>query len=356
MGLFSFGKKKSYGIDIGTQSIKICELLPKGDRVQLVNYAVWSNDGGEVIQEKGGNSMSPEYIAGIIKQMCKNSGIRMTEGYFAVPTFLAFSSIIQVPVMSEVELVKAVPLEARQYIPIPMSEVQIDWINLGKSVRTGKFNILLMAIPNTAIHKYTGIAKLLGINIKGFELDIFSQIRSINIKNRNTCVVDVGARSSTVSLINKRKELVMTRSFDVGGNQITNRIAEVLNLSTDRAERLKIDNGVVGDQGIAGIISNSLSQLVQQGIVKVIQDYQIEYAEEVDEVLVLGGISKMKGVLSFFENQLYKADEALKKIEVKLAIPNTKITVRKELEGIFADEIWADLSLAMGIALREFKS
>jgi type IV pilus assembly protein PilM len=351
MGLFS---KNAYGIDIGTQSVKIVELHKRGaNAFEVANYAHWNDDLGDTVQSKG-NSMSTDKVAGIISNMMKESGMKISEAYFAMPGFLSFSSVINLPKMSDAELAQAVPLEARQYIPVPMSDVQVDWINLGDNPTKDKTQVLIMAIPNSAIRRYTQIAQSLGIKIKGFELDIFSQIRSLELEPRNTCIVDIGARSSTVSIINENKELMMTRSFDVGGNQISTRISEVMNISMERAEQLKIDNGMVGDQGVASVIGGVIGAFIGDEVLRMLHEFNENREQKVEKVLICGGISRMKGVQDFVTQKLHSLDKNFIETEVAIAYPSNKLKVKGELYEEFVQNIWQDLSLAIGIALRQY--
>lgn len=351
MGLFS---KNAYGIDIGTQSVKIVELKKRGsNKFEISNYAHWNDDLGDIVQSKA-NSMATDKVADIVSNMMKESGMNISEAYFAMPGFLSFSSVISLPVMSDSELAQAVPLEARQYIPVPMSDVQVDWINLGPTAKGDKTQVLIMAIPNSAIRRYTQIAQKLGIKIKGFELDIFSQIRSLELEPRNTCIVDIGARSSTVSIINEKKELMMTRSFDVGGNQISTRISEVMNISMDRAEQLKIDNGMVGDQGVAGVIGGVVGAFLADEVLRMLGEFNEGQDRKVEKLLICGGLSRMKGVQDFVTQKIHSLDKDLIEMEVAIAYPSQSLQVKDVLYDEFVKNIWQDLSLAIGIALRQY--
>ena len=45
----------------------------------------------------------------------------------SIPSFSTFTTTIEMPYLSERELAKALPFEARKYIPIPLNEVVLDW-------------------------------------------------------------------------------------------------------------------------------------------------------------------------------------------------------------------------------------
>lgn len=353
--MFGLGAKRSFGIDIGTQTIKIAELQKRGGSYQVVNYAVWSDSLNEVLQEKGGKRVSSaKHIAGIIQNMMKQAGMNIEEAYFAIPSYLAFSAVVDFPMMSDEELTNAVPLEAKQYIPVPIEDVQVDWINLGKSEKMGGVQVLLMAIPNTVVAKYLKIARLLGIEVKGFELDVFSQIRSISLDPKVTCVVDVGARTSSVSILGADQQLMLTRSYDVGGNQITNQIASTKEVSSEEAESLKKGNGLNGsDEKTVQVVQSVMKNFIANDVGSLLREYESKNGNPVEHLVIVGGISRMRGVREFFETEVHGIGTQYSQVQVGVAEPTQKVSVKPGFEQLFRESIWQDVALAVGIALRE---
>ncbi len=353
--MFGLGAKRSFGIDIGTQTIKIAEMHKKGGKSYLANYVLWTDTLTEVLQEKGGKRVSSaKHIASILLGVSKQAGMSLQDAYFAIPSYLAFSAIIDFPLMSDEELINAVPLEAKQYIPVPIEDVQVDWINLGKSEKTGGVQVLLMAIPNTVVAKYLKIARLLNIEVKGFELDVFSQIRSIALDKKRTCVIDVGARSSSVSILGADQQLMLTRSYDVGGNQITNQIATAKAVDPEEAEELKKNNGLNGqDEKTVQVVRSVLQNFIANDVGSLLREYESKNANPIEHVVIVGGISRMRGVRDFFEEQVHAMGAQYSTVQVGIARPTTEVTVKDGFEELFQESIWQDVALAVGIALRE---
>jgi len=357
--MFNFNtnfNKSSVGIDIGTQSVKIVEIQNKDKVYNISNYAIWDDDLDHTIQERNSNYESTaEYISEIILNLLKTSDIHTKDCYISIPSYLAFSALIDVPIMSIEELTKAIPLEASQYIPTSIDEVQIDWIVLGNSLQPNSLEILLIAIPNEVINKYLTIANLLNLNIKGFELDIFSQIRSTNLNNVPTLIIDIGARSSMVSIVNEKQQLLITKSFDFGGNQITNQIM-LFNegISIKEAETLKKQNGLIGEnQSVVDIIKQTYNNFILQNVDVVINDYYKKHTKNIEEVLVVGGTSRMKGISDYTGSTLKQIDNRLSNIKTSVGSPNNSIKITTDIQNMFVEKIWQDLSLAIGIALKK---
>ena len=65
--------------------------------------------------------------------MLNASEMNIDKAYVALPSYLAFFAIISMPLLTSEELITAVPLEAKNHIPVPLKNIQLDWINLGKN-------------------------------------------------------------------------------------------------------------------------------------------------------------------------------------------------------------------------------
>src|SRR3990170_5048533 len=136
------------GLDIGTKFIKYVELDQMGKgRYQLLSY------GMAPAPVKGINSevsIDQESLAVTIKKLLAEGHVRTHKVNLALPEANVFTRIIQVPPLSERELASAIKWEAEQYIPLPLSEVQMDFSIVGESrdaQSNKKFDVLLVAAP-----------------------------------------------------------------------------------------------------------------------------------------------------------------------------------------------------------------
>jgi len=356
--MFGLSNKSSFGIDIGTQTIKISEVRKRGQSISIVNYSIWNDDLEEIIQDKQGkHSLSVEQIVKIIQVMTNSAQMTIQEAYVAIPAYLSFSATLSFPVMTEEELIKAVPLEAKQYIPVPLDSVQIDWMNLGLSADKSKLNVLLIAIPNKVISRYIGVSEALNITIKGFELDTFSLLRSMHLPFKHTCIIDMGARTSTISIVNPNKQLQIMQSFDLGGNHLTNAIASLKNISANEAEILKKKNGLTGqDQEVAKIIASILRDFISNELLRLINQYMEQTNMLVEEIVLVGGLSKMLGIKEYIKNCIDSSDARLIKLQLSVAIPHKNLGIKGVSKPEDLVTIWNDLALSVGISLKGYSN
>jgi len=174
-----FLKKKqetSLGVDIGTSSIKIVELTKRGSgKMELTNYGEFFSDDESIIHSSSVR-LSAKKSAGIIKRIMSEAHMEAKGMTMSIPVFSGFSTVITLPKMSDAELERAVVYEAKKYVPLPLSEVQFEWVKLNE---TDKIDILIVAVTSELIDRYHEIAKLTGLNLLYLELDTFSLARSL---------------------------------------------------------------------------------------------------------------------------------------------------------------------------------
>src|SRR3989344_736701 len=123
-----FISPKSYlGVDIGTTSIKVVEFRKSQKGIELTNYGFLESYGhlerlNNAIQTSTLKMMDQEII-GLLKLLIKNSGVKTVDAVASLPAFSAFTTLLEIPVMSSEDTGKAMKFQAKQYIPLPISAV-----------------------------------------------------------------------------------------------------------------------------------------------------------------------------------------------------------------------------------------
>jgi len=245
--LKKFLPKKSLGIDIGTSSIKMVELGSWGERRKLENYGEIAS---EVLYEKPFRTfekstllLSSRDISRAISAVIEEAKIKTRKATLSIPDFSSFFTTFELPPMTREELPQAVTYEARRHIPLPLGEVTIDWEVVEGRVsdeKKEKLKILLVAVPNEVINQYREIANFANLELFALEAEVFGLLRSLIPKDekRVIALVDIGAQSTTCSIIDKRV-LKKSHSFDASGNQLTEQVAKSLSVDYKTAKELK---------------------------------------------------------------------------------------------------------------------
>lgn len=338
-------KVYNLGIDIGTSSIKIVELLHDGSNIKLNNYAQFFAKGDYINTRSGSFNILDSQITNILKQMFLDAGFVAKNAVLALPVFSSFSTLITLPYMSKDELSSAVSFEIRKYIPVPIKEVQYDWMRVASLSNEKQTKILTVAIPNEIVERYNKIAQMTNINLSTMELETFSAARALIPKTHSgvTAILDIGARNTNVSIVDNGI-VIMHHNIDSGGTHITQSLARGMLVDTKRAEELKRSNGIESnDQHLAELIKTPIDKILTE-IQQVLENYIQEGGASAVELILIGGNAQIPGLVGYIKEFL--------KIEVKIGDPFINIEVPYALKAKLQD-IGHSLAVAVGSALRK---
>ncbi len=356
MFLFKKKLKISLGIDIGASAIKFVEIEKKEERYVLRNYAIYSlNKYLKRSNYQVGLSslkITNEEIAEIIKRTIKEANIVSQEAYFSVPVYSSFSTMIDFPSMPEKEIAAAIPFEAKKYIPVPISEVILDWsiINNFDKSSDEKSNrqVLLVAVPKDLINNYNQIIDLTDLRLKAIEEETFSLSRALIGNDKSTvALIDSGARSLNVSIIDNGY-IRNIHNLEMGGVKLNKIIAKQMNISLEKAEELKKDllNNQLDNEynsQLKGVIHSSLEIIVAE-IKKIINLYQEKYNRKIEKCILVGGSIQLFDFVDFLTKRL--------NIDVSLGNPFARVVYPSLLKSTLK-ELGSCLAVATGLAMRK---
>lgn len=306
-------------MDIGTFSIKIVEMSRAGKRRKLENY-------GEIQAEalyqkpfrtfeKSTLTLSTKEIIRAISAVLQEAGIKSTKAIFSIPDFSTFFTTIVLPGMTEQELPQAVTYEARQHIPLPMSEVTLDWQIVERTgdnpQKPDSFKILLVAVPNDVIAQYQEIAQGAGLELLSLEAEVFSLARALvgeEEKEKSVSLIDLGARSTTINVVD-RGILKISHSFDTSGNDFTMLIAKGLNMDYVAAEEVKKQYGLLPSENKTGEMLLPFVDLIVNEIKKIVSSFFQTDRKEVSKIVLAGATALMPGLKEYFIESLKKPVE-----------------------------------------------
>src|SRR6185369_5721000 len=258
MAIFDFLKEKMghssmLGLDIGTTSIKMVEIARGEKMPKFLNYGILESKGSLTRSNTALQSSSLKLFdreaANFLKVLIEKMKPHTNAIAASLPVFSAFTTVLSFPQMAPEELAKAVAFQARQYIPLPLSEVALDWSKVGEYEDEKGFKysqILLISVPNTEIRKYQDMCKAAGLVLQSLEVESVSLTRMlIGTDPTPTYIVDIGSRSTGISIADKGT-LRFSSQTDFAGASLTQALATSLSINPVRAEELKKERGILG--------------------------------------------------------------------------------------------------------------
>lgn len=375
--LFKRKSKSVVGIDIGSSAIKVVQLKERLGKPFLENYGVISL--APFIGRDIGNSanLSSEKLGSALKEIFQNAKITATRNGFAIPFGSSLVSVIQVPDVKNANFETMIPIEARKYIPVPISEVTINWIRVspeeeqgenkkkkgekkkeddgkdssqkeeeGSSKKEGPptADVLIAAIHNNTINKYQSVAKQAGIKPGFFEIETFSAIRSVvdeNNQGQPVMIMDVGASSTKLYVVD-RGLVMKSHTINRGSENMTEVMSQVLGVPFAEAEKKKRTEGVLGSQKVSEAVSSSFDFLFLETR-KILENYYGSYNKKVEKVFLVGGGGVTEGFASMISANL--------EIPVIYGDPFSKIGIPDELKEVVKYN-GPEFAVAAGVALR----
>lgn len=367
---FNFLKPKSYlGVDIGTSSLKIVQLSRVRDKFKLDNYGevkFFEENAPMEVRQQNALKMPDGEIAGLIKKIMTETKVTATQAAFSLPVFSAFSTIIEMPPMSQDEMEKAVQFEARQYVPIPISEVSLGFVVIGEEQKLAQsgapagaqlekqntdkkhkknLEVLLVAVPNEIKNKYQNIAALTGLELVAMEMETFPLARALLKGIHETAlVVDIGARSTDICIVDNGFVRI-SHNFEFSGVDITNAYGEFAHADFAEAEKKKIMTGLNltpgqldGAKNLLLIIDNIINECE-----RIMNSYFNKTGRQVKKIVMGGGVSHMPGFQERFREKL--------QTDVSLGNPFEGIDYPPELKKKL-EEIGPSFAVAVGLAMR----
>jgi type IV pilus assembly protein PilM len=360
-------KKKSrnfLGIDIGTTGIRMAQLKSNGEQIELENYAYTETKEYMKILSNGERTTNvkmsdTEILEDLLKTM-KEAGITAQRTAVSIPTSSAFSSIMELPHIPDNEIKEAVNYEARQYIPLPLSEVVFDWSIIDKKTekknnndknlkQINKIDILLIAIPKEITKKYTDIIEKTKLELVALETESFSLARSLVGNNKKTSViVDIGNKTTSIIIAENGSVLESHSVSGAGGEEITKMISHGFGVDFNRAESLKKDVGLTfaGPQKKVSEISLPVVNIIVSEIKKINDSYYNRNRKNIDRIIVSGSSANLPGLVDYFSKEIGTA--------VEIANPWKNIVYDQALSKKLK-QMSPYFSVAVGLALRGFE-
>ena len=353
-----FKSKGKLGIDIGTSAIKIVELEKEGGRFTLKNYGFFEFKSSDSVPQPAESRQvqnilklpDGEIIWGI-REVLKKAKIKATDAVASIPSFSTFATVIDMPYLSEEDLAKSLPFEARKYIPVPLSEVILDWsiIDIPKgptdSTKPTTVEVFLAAVPKEETTRYQRIMQGAGLNLRALELENSALIRALLGNDLSpTVIVNIGGRSTSIVIVNRGYERV-SHNYEIGGFEITKSIARSLNVGLEKAEELKKKLGLKEvDENVINSAMKSLMDMMVFETRKTITNYEETKGQKITRVLLVGGLTNMPNFANYFQQKLGR-EVFIGNALARVVYPQTLSSVMQELSSTFA--------VATGLAMRE---
>lgn len=294
-----FGHKNSLlGVDIGSSSIKIAQ-IDRGDNPVLVTYGMVDIPAPISSQT---TDEQVHQIADLLKNLMQKANVTTKDCIMSLPNSAVFTSVIDMPKMDDKEMESAMQFEAKKYVPLPFSEVTLSWTIISENDDGATSKVLLIAVPNQIRDIYIKLFQLAGLNLEIIEIEALSLIRALVVdRTKNDVIIDIGAKVTGLNFI-RHGSLQLTRNLSIGGDTITDRIAQALTLNIPRAEQFKRDFGLQGTDFLPEAVKPVLN-VIKTEVAQIMGIYK-SHEVNTDRIVLVGGGAQLPGIADYFTAEL----------------------------------------------------
>ncbi|CAH2030786.1 type IV pilus biogenesis protein PilM [Trichlorobacter ammonificans] len=345
-GLFR-RKKDLIGIDIGSSSVKLVQVVAEKDGYRLLNLGIVPLPHEAIVDN---SLMDTAAVVTAVKDLVGSLGIATKDVACSISGNAVIIRKIVLPVMTTEELEEQINWEAEQYIPFDIKDVHVDFQILGPDPGDpAKMQVLLVASKKEIINDYVAIFSDAGLNLAVMDVDAFAVQNAFELNTAPSdevrALVNVGAGIMNINVVRDGLTL-FTRDVQMGGQQYTEEIQKQLGYNSDEAETRKMLAGELGDRHLTDVIervNESVAQEVRRSI-----DFYNSTAVHEDRITALsisGGCSKIHG--------LKDAVQARLGMEVDLLNPFAHLRYdEKMFDPEYLKEIAPLMAVGVGLAMR----
>jgi type IV pilus assembly protein PilM len=377
------GGKKVVGLDVGSSMVKAVELRRSGSKVELVRAGVHDVYPGGDRSAAGSNNSSYDLKASALRDAIQSGKISAKHSVSSVSGESIIVRYIQLPDMPEADLKNALRWEAEEYIPFSIDEVNIDSAILGASSTAGKVDVLLVSARKDLVSDHVQLVRSAGLTPIVVDVDGFAFLNCFEWNYQPSredcvCLLNIGAELTNLNVYVGNTSR-FSRDIVVGGNSLTQAVAQKCGVSWAEAERLKRQVGLstpakeeeeAGDSELISTIRGTVqritgsdlgddspettaSKAIQNSVMQLISEVRrsIQFFEgqsggtTVQRIIIGGGTSQLKNLAPYLQAEF--------EISTELFDPLRSISVSRDVNQQILDNHRAQLSVAIGLALRK---
>ena len=307
------------GLDIGTHAVSATELrLGRGGQVTISRFGQVAIRPGAV---KSGEVIDTAEVSAAIKRLWREGGFTSKQVIVGVGNQRVVVRPTEMPAMEMEDLRSAVEFQAQELIPIPLDQVILDYQVLERFINhdgAEMLKVLIVAARRDMVSNVMSAVGDAGLEATLVDLVPFALLRSlVDLSAFNElevadaygeAIISFGAGITTM-VVHEFGIPRFIRTLGIGSHEITQAIADDLEVSLDEAEGLKrqVSIGIRGIEAVdraAAAINSRLDPFIEE--VKDSLEFHTSQASSarLGRVIVTGGGRRVPGLIERLESGL----------------------------------------------------
>jgi type IV pilus assembly protein PilM len=299
----------SVGLDIGSSAVRAAELETSGGRRVLRRYAQVGLPHGYVVD---GEIVNVPGVSEALRRLWAQGGFSRTKVVTGISGPRVFVRQAEVPAQNAEDLRSSLKFDAQELVPIAMEDASFDFSVLddgrgpnGVAPPTPdqKMRVLIVAAHREVLRTHLAALKGAGLTATAMDAAPLALLRAVPPAPEGDplaaeVIVSIGAELTTVA-VRQGGVPRFIRSLTVGGDNVTETIANAMHLEMAAAERLKRGAVAEGTPQLAqarkamGVELRDLAEDVRGTV-----DFFMAQTEgaTIDRLLITGGASQTEGL------------------------------------------------------------
>jgi type IV pilus assembly protein PilM len=347
--MFFMKKNRLVGLDIGSRTLKLAEIIDTKSGSALKNFSTIDIEPG-LIEE--GSVRDPEAVSEYIRELFKSIKVKDKDVAISIGGYSVIVKKINVQTMTEDELHETIHFEAEQYIPFDISEVNLDFQILGESEHNpNQMNVLLVAAKKEMIGEYINLMKMAKLHPRIIDVDAFAlqNIFKFNhtSEDENIALIDIGASKTSLNILKDNVSEFM-RDVSLGCEQINDKIASTVGCTIEETETIRLgkESDLISAENLKEIIVSVVTDWCIE-IKRALDFFYSTYPEEqISRIVLSGGGANIKKFLELL------AAETAAEVEVINPFQNF-IVDSNRFDTSYLEQIAPQAAICMGLAIRK---
>jgi len=349
-------KSRVIGLDIGTTHVRAVEIefgsggpagrgTPEVVRFGHVELPIGAVRDGEVAE--------PQTVASALRRLWADAKFSHKEVVIGVGNQRVLVRDLDLPAMPIAQLRASLPFQVQDLIPVAVEDALLDYFPTGTAdgPHGPVFRGLLVAATKETVKANTSAVELAGLRPMMVDLNAFALARVQargDLALGTIALVDIGARVTNLVIVSAGQPRFV-RILPSGGHDVTEAVANAMNIPIETAEGIKRDIGV--GRAVAAELKSAEESItdVTSSLVEAIRNTLVYYASNnpggaVEQILLTGGGAFLPGLGQFLSSS--------SRLPVSIGQPLSTLKVGRgvgdigELQSVLA----VPLGLAFGVA------
>jgi type IV pilus assembly protein PilM len=365
LGLFQGGP---LALDIGASAVTAVQLTGRGNRVKLRRFYESPLPDGLVVD---GEIVDADLFGRELKTFVSKNKLRGQAIQVGVSNQKVIVRNIEMPDMTEAEMLGAIEYQAQDYIPIPVEDAVLDFQILGHRTDAEgqpRQEVLLVAAQRGMIDTLLAALKHAGLKVSGVDVSSLALIRALvpsasylsDPSQTGVCrgIVDISSAVCTL-VVAVDDAIKFTRVINFSSDQFAKAIADDRSVPMGDALRLAQSVGLPGPLAPEGAVySPAVVAETQQQTAKAADQLADEIRRSFDYYQSQEGATQVKEIILSGKGTLVRnLDTHLAEaLELPVVIGNPLSRVSDNSSGLSDDTlalIGPSLAVAIGLALPE---